>query len=49
MSELGTTITVKKTEYGRIVLSTRNGDYTVDADTAEAIKQLVDDCDWQEL
>jgi carbamoylphosphate synthase small subunit len=43
------TITVKQNEYGRIILSTHNGDYTVDEDTANAIKELIDDCDWQEF
>lgn len=43
-----TTITVKKTDYGRIVLSTHNGDWTVDEETANAIKELIDDCEWKE-
>ena len=43
-----TTITVKKTDYGRIFISTRNGDYTVDEETAVALEALIDDCDWQE-
>lgn len=42
------TITVKKNEYGRIILSTHNGDWTVDEETANAIKELIDDCEWKE-
>jgi len=43
-----TTITVMKTGYGRLFITTRNGDYTVDTDTAEALEALIDDCDWKE-
>lgn len=42
-----TTIIVKKNG-DSFVLSTRNGDYTVDEDTTQALKMLIDDCDWRE-
>jgi hypothetical protein len=39
-------ITITKDDDGRMVIRHRNGDYTLDGDTREAIAALVDDNEW---
>ena len=43
-----TTITITKDDDGRMVIRHRNGDYTLDGDTREAIAALVDETEWKE-
>ena len=42
------TLIITKDDDGRMVIRHRNGDYTLGAETREAIAALVDDNEWQE-
>lgn len=43
-----TLITITKDENGKMVIRHRNGDYTLDEDTRQALAALIDDSEWKQ-